>query len=462
MRVSGVVEPADHALSTPQTPGHATKPLPKHDAYAALRVPNYRYFAAGWLPASMGLQMQTTALAWEIYERTGDPLSLGWIGVARALPTILLALPAGQIVDRVDRLRMLINTQSGFAIANLMLTVGSIAWSRGAMGSGLAGLLVMYGLIALTGCARVFNGPSRNSLLPQLIPGGATSTTFHNAVTWNSTVFQISAIGGPLLAGLLIWLVGAAWPVYAIAAAASLWFGLTCRLIKPLADEREPRYPREASFWEALRPSSLIPGITEGVRHIWREQAIFGAITLDLLAVLLGGATALMPIFAKDVLHVGAVGLGALRAAPFAGALLMALVIVFLPPFKQAGRALLLSVAGFGLCTIGFGLSTNFWLSLALLATLGALDNISVVIRHVLVNVRTPDRLRGRVSAVNSVFIESSNELGAFESGLVAKLFTPVISVVSGGIGTVIVVAVMALTLPELRRLGRLSVEVKP
>lgn len=429
----------------------------RHDAFAALRVANYRYFAAGWLPASMGLQMQSTALAWEIYARTQDPLALGWIGVARALPTILLALPAGQIVDRVDRLRMLINTQIGFAIASLLLTLGSIAWSRGMLGGGPGGLLIMYGLIALTGCARVFSGPSRSSLLPQLIPGGAASFTFHNAVTWNATIFQIAAIGGPIVAGVMIWLFKSEWPVYATTGFACIWFGMMCRNIRPCTSETEPRYPREASFWEALRPSSLMPGILEGARHIWREQAIFGAITLDLLAVLLGGATALMPIFAKDVLHVGPVGLGALKAAPFAGALLMALVILFLPPFKRSGRTLLLSVLAFGLCTIGFGLSTSFPLSLALLALLGAFDNVSVVIRSVLVNVRTPDHLRGRVSAVNSVFIESSNELGGFESGLVAKLFTPVISVVSGGIGTVMVVAALAAALPELRRLGRLS-----
>jgi hypothetical protein len=197
--------------------------------------------------------------------------------------------------------------------------------------------------------------------------------------------------------------------------------------------------------------------MTAGAGHLWREKTVLAAITLDLFAVLLGGATALMPVYAKDILGVGPVGLGALKAAPFVGAFLMALVLAHRPPFKRAGMSLLLSVAGFGVATIVFGVSTWFPLSLAMLIVLGGLDNISVVIRHVLVQVRTPDALRGRVSAVNSVFIESSNELGAFESGLVAKLFGPIFSVVSGGIGTMLVVAGIAWLWPEVRRLGRLE-----
>jgi MFS family permease len=195
----------------------------------------------------------------------------------------------------------------------------------------------------------------------------------------------------------------------------------------------------------------------EGARHVRREKSVLGALVLDLFAVLLGGATALMPVYAKDILRVGPVGLGALKAAPFVGALVTALVLAHRPPFKRAGRTMLLSVAGFGVCTIAFGLSRWFWLSLALLLTLGALDGVSVVVRHVLVNVRTPNHLRGRVNAVNSVFIESSNELGGFESGLLARLTTPVVSVVAGGIGTILVVLGVAAALPQLRKLGRLE-----
>lgn len=430
---------------------------PKHDPYAAMREQNYRLFVFGWLPASIGLQMQGTALAWDIYERTNDPLALGIVGLARALPTIALALPAGQIVDRVDRRRVLIATQLAFCVTSLLLCIGSAAWQRGLLGAGGSGVWLMYFLIALTGCARVFNGPSRSSLLPQLLKDGAGGAVFHNAVTWNSGVFQLAATLGPIAAGTMIYLTGSAWPVYAITVLTALWFAGTCVFIRPYVHEGDNIERHLGPLWQVVRPSVLLPGVLEGVAHVWREKTLFGVMTLDLLAVLVGGATALLPVYARDILHVDARGLGALRAAPYVGALLMAVVLAYRAPFQRAGRALLWSVAGFGICMVVFGLSKSFALSLAMLALSGALDNISVVVRHVLVSVRTPDRLRGRVSAVNSVFIESSNELGGFESGLVAKLWSPVISVVSGGIGTIVVVVGMALCIPELRRLGMLS-----
>jgi MFS family permease len=429
-----------------------------HDPFAALRERNYQFFVGGWLPASIGLQMQSTALAWEIYERTRDPLSLGIVGLARALPTVLLALPAGQIVDLLDRRRVLGTTQIGFTAASLLLMLGSLAWERGLLGDARSGVWFMYLLIALTGGARVFNGPSRSSLLPLIVRGGALGPVFHNAVTWNSGVFQLSATLGPVLSGALIAWTGQTWPVYALAATSSLWFALACHFIRPYDQREEPRVHAGAkSVWRVVRPGVLLPGMLEGVQHVWREKTVLGALALDLFAVLLGGATALMPIYAKDILHVGPIGLGTLKAAPYVGALLMALLLAHRAPFEKAGRALLWSVAGFGVCTIIFGISKSFALSLAMLATLGALDNVSVVVRHVLVNVRTPDRVRGRVAAVNSVFIDSSNELGGFESGLVAKFFGPVVSVVSGGIGTILVVLGIAWWLPELRRLGRLT-----
>lgn len=444
---------------TETTRGAAEAEGAKHDAYAALREPNYRYFAAGWVLASLGLQMQGTALAWEVYQRTGSAMALGTVSLVRALPVLLLALPAGQIIDMLDRRKILMFTQVGFAVTSLMLALGSaehvsMAW--------------IYVLVGLTGCARVFNGPSRSSLLPQIV----RPERFHNAVTWNSGVFQFSAMLGPLAAGVLIWVSsemgmgkdasgkawGEAWPVYVFSALTSLVMAVACGMIRPYADLVVREAGSEARrLKDAVRPSVLLPGMMEGLRHIWREKTVLGAISLDMLAVLLGGATALMPIYAKDILNVGSVGLGAMKAAPFVGALAVSLLLAHRGPFERAGRALLLSVAGFGACTIGFGLSTSFWLSMVLLFGLGACDGVSVVIRHVLVSVRTPNRVRGRVSAMNSVFIESSNELGGFESGLVAKMFTPVISVVSGGIGTIVVVAAMAAWLPELRRLGRLE-----
>jgi MFS family permease len=406
------------------------------DPYAALRSSNYRRFALGFLLSSAGLQMLAVAVGWEIYERTKDPLALGWVGVARALPVILFALPAGQIIDRFDRRWVLVITQVCMGLGAGALAVASHV--------GDAPIVLMYALLSLMGCARAFNGPSRATLLPLIVPTGA----FPNAVAWNSSVFQLSAVVGPIVAGLLMAQLGTAWEVYAICSACCLVFAISAMGLQP----------REAP--RASGPLS-VASVFAGASFIWREKPILGALTLDLFAVLLGGATALLPIYAKDILHVGPEGLGLLRAAPFIGAFVMSIVLTRLPPFRRTGQVLLWSVAGFGVCIVIFGLSTVFWLSLVALFMSGVLDTVSVVIRHVLVQLRTPNELRGRVSSVNSVFIESSNELGAFESGLVASWFSVVsfgamVSAVSGGIGTIIVVAAVAAGIPKLRTLGEL------
>lgn len=341
-----------------------------HDPFAALRERNYRFFVAGWVPASAGLQMQSAALAWEIYERTNSALALGLAGLARALPTVLFALPAGQIVDRCDRRRVLLVTQVAFAFFSVLLALGSIAWGMGLIGGANEGVWVMYGLIALTGCARALNAPSRSSLLPLIVRGGATGPIFHNAVTWNSGAFQLSAMAGPIAAGLLIASTNQAWPVYAACAAGCLWFAVTCRFIHPFEDQDEPLGDGAAShpmrppgwirgMWQLVRPAALLPGILEGVRHVRREKTVLGIMLLDLLAVLLGGATALMPVYARDILHVGPVGFGALRAAPYIGALFMAVGLTHMRPFARTGRVLLAAVAGFGVSTVIFGLSTS-------------------------------------------------------------------------------------------------------
>lgn len=403
----------------------------RRDAYQALRGGDYRRFAGGFLVSSMGLQMLTTALGWEVYERTHDPMHLGYVGLARALPVVALALPAGHIIDRVSR--------------RWVLAVTQVLMGAGAAGLALAShahadLWVMYTLIVVMGCARVFNGPSRATLLPLIVPEGV----FGNAVTWNSAVFQVAAVGGPLIAGAMIDRTGGAWAVYATT-------GVMCGLFACLAATLRPR--AQARPIDRLTFESM----TAGLSHLWREKNILAAITLDLFAVLLGGATALFPIYAKELsvpwIEEGT-RLGMLRAALFVGAALMAWVMAHRPPFRGAGRALLWSVAGFGGCMIVFGFSGNFWLSLGALFVAGALDNVSVVVRHVLVQVRTPDALRGRVSTVNSVFIECSNELGGFESGVVARLFNPMISVVSGGVGTILVVLGIAWAIPQIRRLS--------
>jgi MFS family permease len=415
----------------------------QHDAYAALRLTNYRVFASGFLVSSLGLQMLATALGWEIYERTGDALHLGLIGLFRALPVIALALPAGHFIDRFDKKRVLIVTQLAMGVITALLAVASFKQ---------APLWMMYSLVALAGCARVFNGPSRATLLPLIVP----HNIFGNASTWNSGVFHVSGALGPIIAGYLLHKFQAAWVVYTATCAGCLYFGLFATMLQTRADARH------------TGPFSF-SSVTAGLGHVWKEKSVLGAITLDLFAVLLGGATALLPIYAKDILTIdgepaGERGLGFLKAAPYVGAAIMAFVLAHKPPFKHAGKWLLWSVAAFGVCMIVFGLSKHFYLSLAVLFVSGAVDNISVVIRHVLVQTRTPEHLRGRVSSVNTVFIESSNELGAYESGAVARyaeglivgVSGAVFSVVSGGVGTLAVVLAVGAFIPSLRSLSLL------
>jgi MFS family permease len=402
----------------------------RHDAYAALRNANYQRYALGFFLAATGLQALATAVGWEVYERTNDPLHLGYTGLARALPVVLLALPAGHTADLYERRTIIAISQVGFALAAMGLCLVS-AWH--------APIWLVYLLLVFTGCCRAFNGPARGSFLPTIVPRGI----FENAVAWSSSAFQLAAVTGPLLAGAMIWWTKSAWPVYAFCAACNLAFAVCVFGIRPLV---------AASATGKYTLASMMAGMG----HLWREKTILGAITLDLFAVLLGGATALLPIFAADILHVGPVGLGVLRSSSYVGAFAMGVCLAHCRPIKRSGPALIWSVAGFGVATIVFGLSESLWLSLAALFIAGAVDNVSVVVRHVLVQVRTPDHLRGRVGAVNSVFIECSNELGAFESGAVARLFGPVVSVVSGGIGTIVVAAGIAGLFPELRRLGRL------
>jgi MFS family permease len=403
-------------------------PPSRASAFAAFASPNYRLYVAGFLCSSSTLQMLATAVGWEVYERTRDPLQLGYVGLARALPVVLLALFAGHLADVWDRRRLLVITQAGFAVGAAALGTASLHQ---------APLWTLYVILVLTGCCRAFNGPARNSLLPLLVPG----RVFQNAVTWNANAFQLSAIAGPVVGGLIIAWTGAAWPVYAATAAGTLVFAAAVFFTRPAPQQRVDAGFSPAEFFA-------------GAAHIRRERTIFGAISLDMLAVFFGGATALLPVFAGPaILNAGPVALGALRSAVYVGALLMGLWLARHHEFRRAGPALLWSVAGFGVATIVFGLSTNLWLSLAALVVAGAFDQVSVVIRHVLVQTRTPDHLRGRVSAVNSVFIECSNELGGFESGLVAHWFGPVFSVVSGGVGTLLVVAGIAAGVPELRGL---------
>lgn len=403
----------------------------RHDPYSAVRCANYRWFAGGFLISSTGLQMLSMTVGWEIYERTNRPEHLGYVGLARALPVVALALPAGHLIDTFNRKYVLIVTQLAFALITLGLALAS--WQH-------APLWIIYLLLTLSAAARVFNGPSRATLLPLIVP----RKDFHNATTWNSGVFQCSAMGGPIIAGLMIAATGEAWPVYVATALACGAFAGAAMMIHPAPSRRLT----DAWSWRS---------VTAGMSHLWREKTILGAITLDLFAVLLGGAIALLPVYAKDILHVGPQELGYLRSAPYVGAFLMAVWLAHRPAFRRAGPMLLASVAVFGLTMIVFGFSASYWLSMAALFIGGAADNVSVIIRHVLVQMRTPDQLRGRVSSVNSVFIESSNELGAFRAGQFAAWLGPVGAVVSGGVGTLLVVLGVAWLIPAIRRLRTLD-----
>ena len=404
---------------------------PRHDPLAALRIPDYRRFAAGFACGSTGLQVMNTAVAWEVWVRTHDPMALGITGLCRALPVVALALYAGHVADVRDRRLIVSLTQAGFAA--VAVGFAALSWAE-------APVWWFYVLLVVSACIRAFNGPARQGFLPLIAPPGI----FQNVVTYQSGIFQFAAIAGPLLAGQLIDALPAMWPVYLVTAAGCGVFAAAVAATSPRPSPRGSAAPSA----EAM---------LAGVRHMWRERPVFGAILLDMLAVIFGGATALLPQIADEVLGGGPMLLGVLRAAPYAGALLMAGFLAFRPEFRRAGPVLLWSVAVFAAATIWFGLSTSAWVAAAALAVAGAADNVSVVIRHVLVQMRTPDALRGRVGAVNTMFIECSNELGGFESGLVATYFGPVASVVSGGIGTLVVLAGIAVAVPQLRRLGRIE-----
>jgi MFS family permease len=407
-----------------------------HDPYAALRSPDYRRLLTGNVLSAFGTSMQSLVIGWELYERTHSAAAIGLTGLAQFFPVVLLALPAGHAADRFSLKRLFLLAQAILALSSIGLALVSYF---------AAPVPLVYALLLLIGIGRAFSAPARWSILPHLIPPEALA----NAVTWNSSGWQVASMTGPTLGGFIIAWTGRAAPAYALTAMCCGVCGLLVAGIRlqPMTRSKEPM---------------TFQSLLAGVRFVFSRRLILATITLDLFAVLLGGATALLPIYASEILQTGPKGLGWLRAAPSIGALVMAVSLAHLPPFKRAGRALLLSVAGFGVATIVFGLSTDPLLSFIMLALTGALDNVSIVVRGTLVQTLTPDEMRGRVSAVNTIFIVSSNELGEFESGMTAELFGnlgwngPVTSVVVGGIGTILVVLWVAMKWPEVRRLGPL------
>ncbi len=411
--------------------------LAPHDPYAALRFRDFRLLFSGRFVAQLGEMMVSVGVGWELYERTGDAFALGLVGLVQVIPVMLLSLPAGYIVDRYDRKRITLYSQ--LVLIACSLALAGISLTRGP-------LPLLYLILAVIGAARAFNNPAEGALTPQTVP----PEHYFNATTWSSMIWQTSAISGPALGGFIIGLTNTPAAVYVVNAAAG---GVLVAVLLMLRLKPQTYVPTNEPPLKALRA---------GWHFVRNTQVILGSLSLDMFAVLFGGATFLLPIYAKDILHVDATGLGFLRAAPSIGALMMATFLSRRPPFKRAGRTLLWAVAGFGVATIAFGVSTSFWFSLLMLALTGALDNISVVIRHTLVLTHTPDAMRGRVNAVNNTFIGASNELGGFESGVAAALLGPVGAVVFGGFGTLAVVGAVAWLSPQLRRMGALHNANKP
>jgi MFS family permease len=393
--------------------------------------PSYRYYLAMRVLTTGASEMQAVAVAWQVYAMTHRPLDLGLVGLAQFLPGILLFLVAGQAADRFPRQRILQACCGGFALCSVLLL--ALTWH------GLSSIFPIYAVLLSNGIVRAFNGPAGQAFLPLLV----RTEDFPKAVAWNSSIFQAATIAGPMAGGLLYSLTGSPSMVYGCAA-----IGYLAALALLAAIEVRTAQDR--------RPVASLDMALEGLRYIRRNKLILGAISLDLFAVLLGGAVALLPVYAREILKIGASGLGILRSAPGVGAVIMALAVARWPLRRHAGAIMLWCVGGFGIFTVVFGLSHKPLLSLVALALIGACDMISVIVRHTLIQLSTPDEMRGRVSAVNVVFIGASNEVGQFESGITAQWFGAVPAVVLGGLGTIAIVALWAWRFPALRRVDAL------
>ncbi len=457
-------------MSEPVTTS-SEEPAPKPGE--VLQQPNFRRYMIGAFMGYNGLLMETFALGWDLYDRTREPGKIGMIGLVQVIPVMLFALPAGHIADMFDRRKVLLAAQTVIVLATFSLAMVSwiaphdVIWP-------------LYLCLLVSAIGRAFAGPTRSALVPLLVP----ARLLPSAIKWTSGVFQSTVIIGPALAAMIIWMgrnssseywkAHAAMPVYFLTSALCLGYLLAVYSLKLAPAVRT---------YKAMSVASLL----EGLKFVIQTRVILASTLLDMFAVLLGGAVALLPVFAKDVLHNGAFGeeamLWALRVAPAVGGLIMSVAIMRTKMLNRAGRALLWSVAMFGVCTIVFGLSTSFWLSLIMIGLTGAFDMVSVIVRHTLVQTMTPDALRGRVSAVNGLFIGISNELGDVESGFVAQwltaLYLPVLAapgavhtqeqireavvkasmmtVAWGGVGTILVVIAMMFVAPGLLKLGRLE-----
>jgi MFS family permease len=416
---------------------NSTSNDPRQAGRVAFTYPNFVSYTLARFFIVVALEMQSVAVGWQVYEITKRPLDLGYVGLAQFAPGFVLFLFAGHAADLFDRRKLLTLCYAGYGVCSALLL--AISWRAP------QSVHLIYAVLVLVGVCRSFSFPVSRALLPQLVP----EEHFSNAIAWNSSTFQIATIAGPAIGGIAYALFHGPDAVYAIAVLVSIVSTICTLRIRPLAVSPEKAAKRE--------PISLRT-VLAGFRFIGEKKVILGSISLDMFAVLLGGAVALLPVYAREILHTGPWGLGLLRSAPGVGAALMAVVVAHHPIRRRAGLTMLLAVAAFGVCTIVFGLSHSLILSLVALFLTGAADMVSVIIRATLIQLATPDEMRGRVNAVDMLFIGVSNELGEFESGLTAQWLGTVPAVVLGGIGTLVVIATWAWLFPELRKADQLTV----
>ncbi|WP_373553288.1 MFS transporter [Haliscomenobacter sp.] len=407
------------------------------DAYEVLKIADYRNYLFSRIAVTLGVNVLGPTVGWQIYELTQEPFALGLIGLAEFLPFLLVTLIGGYIADIFDRRKIMVTCISLYALCAFSLYLITHQFPQVLNEYGATPI---YLIIGLTGLVRGFMSPAQTAFAAQLVP----PQLYANAATWNTMTWQLSSIGGPAIGGILCATSKSAWPSYGLAALLAI-AGLGFILLVP-----SKHAPQQVEGKKIPREGFLV-SVRTGLNFVFKNQIILASLALDMFAVLFGGAVALLPAFAKDVLAVGPEGFGALRAAPAVGAFIMAWILAFRPPLANTGKLLLGAVAGFGICTILFALSNSFWFSLVMLAGTGFFDNISMVIRGTIIQLYTPNEMRGRVSAVNALFIGSSNELGAFESGLAAKFLGIVPSVVFGGSMTLLVVLTTWWKAPKLR-----------
>jgi MFS family permease len=407
----------------------------RHDAFTAVRYPEFRLYIISRFFFILVLNMQATLISWTVYDITKDPFSIGLIGLIEFVPAFAMAFYAGHVIDRNDKRTLLISSIGG----NLFLTI-CLAFITGSLAGSLFPrpviLVVIYAIAFCTGIARAFSGPTSFAMVSTLVP----REHLPNAITWHSGSWQISAVSGPALAGLL----------YAGGGITATFLLMILFMLISVT----------ASFFIGPKPAAIpqreetvLQSIRQGFRFVWRTRDVLDALSLDLFAVFFGGATALLPYFSDQILHRGPEGLGILRSAPALGAVAVLLLITFRPLKRMQGKIMLFCVSGFGLCIILFGLSQIFWLSMAALFLSGFLDGISIIVRSTILQLKTPDDMRGRVASLNSIFIMSSNELGAFESGFTARLMGVVPAVVFGGCMTIAVAVITWFKAPGLRKL---------